>query len=219
MRSKRRRDDGAQSVRAAKGAPKDFDDSDDQADTLLVANAAPILRAAAGEQVEHAYREVAITQAAYSTYRAVLLYILTGHIEFAPLSSSYIGPPVFGAKYQHRSELHVAQYGADPAAPLAVSPKSVYRLAHLLDLPALQQRALAEIETGLTTHGAAVEMISDASISYDEVRRLVLGYVARNWNEVRQTPAWQDVMERVKRDEIPGGGGIVVEVLQAVSEK
>ncbi|GAA5856756.1 hypothetical protein JCM8547_008825 [Rhodosporidiobolus lusitaniae] len=60
----------------------------------------------------------------------------------------------------------------DPLA--AVSPKSVYRLAHLLELPQLASLALADFQVQLTVHNAASELFSETSGCYDELRDIAL---------------------------------------------
>ncbi|BGP48814.1 hypothetical protein JCM10450v2_004690 [Rhodotorula kratochvilovae] len=193
--SKRRRADApAKAKKATPAAEKEFDDSDDEADALV----APTL-ASNSTDVQHAYREVVVTQTAFTTYRAVLLYLTTGHLTFAPLASSLL--PYNPAARSTRSEHLSRALAADPPLPLPASPKSVYRLSHLLSLPSLSAAALG------------------TAIAYDELRAVVLRYVVRHWEEVRASEGWKDAMARVKRDEVPGGGGVVVEVLQAVAER
>ncbi|BGP40696.1 hypothetical protein JCM10449v2_004658 [Rhodotorula kratochvilovae] len=211
--SKRRRADApAKAKKATPAAEKEFDDSDDEADALV----APTL-ASNSTDVQHAYREVVVTQTAFTTYRAALLYLTTGYLLFAPLASSLL--PHNPAARSTRSEHLSRALAANPPLPLPASPKSVYRLSHLLSLPSLSAAALSALAASLTPAGAASELFSRTAIAYDELRAVVLRYVVRHWEEVRASEGWKDAMARVNRDEVPGGGGVVVEVLQAVAER
>lgn len=96
-------------------------------------------------------REIVITEAAFTTYRAILSHIYSGHIKFANLT-----PPI-AASVSDDQVLAACEAKAQAAAkrtglPLAASPKSVYKLAHLLEMPELEAVALADFRGQLTTH-------------------------------------------------------------------
>lgn len=118
------------------------------------------------------YHEVVVKEASASTYRAVLLYLKTGYITFAPLASNRLEP-------RNAASKDCAMLHPDLLPP--VSPKSVYRLAHLLQLDDLQQLALDQIASSLTIAGAARELFHPVSIAYDEVREIVRAFVVKHF--------------------------------------
>ncbi|EMS18390.1 hypothetical protein NBRC10512_001470 [Rhodotorula toruloides] len=71
----------------ASGKEKDFDDSDDETDGLFFQKSPPQLFHH-GDTHEFRFKQITVTQTAFTTYRAVLAFLRTGHISFAPLSSS-----------------------------------------------------------------------------------------------------------------------------------
>ncbi|GAA6058222.1 hypothetical protein JCM3770_005023 [Rhodotorula araucariae] len=181
--------------------PKDFDDSDDEADAALFKKKPPALHDLAG--LDFTYRQITITQAAYSTYRAVLRYLETDYIRFAPLSS--LSAP----------EAEAPRDDLNDNLPPCVSPKSVYRLAHLLRLKELQEACLFKLCTALTHTNAAHELFDSASVLYDEWREVILDFVVNHFDDVSKTQSWIDMMERVERDEVPGAAGILVKLVRA----
>lgn len=140
-------------------ATKDVDDSDDETDDLLFQTNLPTLYDTS-ELPSFSYRQVVVKETAYSTYLAVLRYLETGFIRFAPLRSG-------ASDDQSGSSSEADQGGSDardgasstdsrvglssraqvvtdaieehPDLPAPVSPKSTYRLAHLLKLTRLQR--------------------------------------------------------------------------------
>jgi len=95
-------------------------------------------------------------QTSFRTFRAVLYYLYTGFISFAPLTSSFRAPTKNGrsrssitdlsnlAEYRHLArELVVKEYMRKYSnRPSPVSPKSVYALAKKYDLHALEVRSV-----------------------------------------------------------------------------
>jgi hypothetical protein len=196
---------------AQEAVARDFVDSDDETDDFHFSKHPP-LADRSSDADELFYRQITVTQTAFSTYRSLLLYLHSGFFQLAPLSSS------FASRSDTRLDFLSSAHNADPSLPLPVSPRSLYRLAHLLDLDDLQQRSLEAIRCSLTVDNAAIELFSDASIAYDELRAAILAFVKENWVQVRATVSWKELLAKVKLDEIPGGAAVVVEVFQAVAD-
>ncbi|GAA5827257.1 hypothetical protein JCM11251_001196 [Rhodosporidiobolus azoricus] len=104
-----------------------------------------------------------------------------------------------------------------PLLPLPVSPKSAYRLAHLLQLEDLQNESLEAFRSSLSAANAAYELFTDTALAYDELREIVVEVIVEKWKDVKKTEGWQKKVEAIKREEIPGGGAVLVELLQVVS--
>ncbi|GAA5975867.1 hypothetical protein JCM11641_002825 [Rhodosporidiobolus odoratus] len=96
-------------------------------------------------------------------------------------------------RHNHRSVLFylsrsTSKTAPPPAAKLQpVSPKSVHRSAHLLELPDLSALALANFSSQLTVNNAVVELFSDTTAYYDQVFEVTLQYVDRRFEAVRVT--------------------------------
>ncbi|GAA5959510.1 hypothetical protein JCM10213_002876, partial [Rhodosporidiobolus nylandii] len=88
-----------------------------------------------------------------------------------------------------------------------------------LQLEDLQKRALEAVRASLTVKGAATELFSDTSVAYEELRKVVLDFVKENWAKVRESEGWEGMMDKVDRDEVQGGGSILVAVLRAVAKE
>ncbi|KAL8277426.1 hypothetical protein RQP46_010148 [Phenoliferia psychrophenolica] len=160
-------------------------DSDDEHD-----DSTPLPFADASSPPPGPFHSVVVTAAAYSTYKAVLGFIYTNQIHFKPLRSTKPRPttPLLGA----------------------ASPKSVYRLAHYLEITALKALALEELRLGLTTANAAEELFGDVSKAYPEVLAVYLKLARKNWDVVKGTAGMKAVRERIARR---GGDAADAEIL------
>ncbi|GAA5888785.1 hypothetical protein JCM6882_002853 [Rhodosporidiobolus microsporus] len=196
---------------ASSGDETDYDDSDDETDASLFSRRPPKLEQSS-EADDIPYRQITIKQTAFSTYHATLLYLQTGFIHFTPLSSSFPSSDS-PSRADFLSKLRADQ----PSLPVPVSPKSAYRLAHLLQLDDLQARSLEAFRSSLSVSNAAAELFTDASLAYDELRAVVVEVVKANWAAVKETDGWKEKMAAIKQDEIAGGGAAVVELLQMVT--
>ncbi|GAA6043261.1 hypothetical protein JCM8097_008492 [Rhodosporidiobolus ruineniae] len=207
-RSKRARVDAPREVAPPDASEKEFDDSDDETDDYLFSKRSPTLEQSS-EADDVSYRQITVTQTAYSTYRAVLVYFHTGFIHFAPLRSA-------GSARRQRT---LAAF--PPRAshlPLAVSPKSTYRLAHLLQLAELQERSLAAFESRLTVDTAPFELFSKTAYGYDVLRRAGVDFVVQN-PLVRRSEAWKAATEGAKRDDPGRAVEVLLELMEAEGEE
>ncbi|GAA5825851.1 hypothetical protein JCM5353_002460 [Sporobolomyces roseus] len=158
------------------------------------------------------YHRIVIRNAAYTTYRAVLMYIQTGYISFSPLTSSFSHLPPSDrarARLDHIRE----QSNLDSRLPLPASPKSVYKLAHYLSLPALQSLALAEISRQLSIENVFIELFDGLASVYDEVRRVMVAFAVEHKKEVVETEGFKGVMEKLRRNELELSGPVVADLL------
>lgn len=194
---------------------EDVQDSDDDTDELYIEKHPPQPQTA-DDEAKGAYKEIKITKTAFSTYRAGLAYLRTGHIAFAPLSSS--DPIDKDTSKSFRRECIEDAVDDDPTLPYPVSPKSTYRLAHLLELPRLQSQCLAELEERLTVYSAPHELFDGASVCYDAWRRIIITFVAEHWRDVKGSSNWLEVEGKVARNELPSSGLIMLELMKAREE-
>ncbi|GAA6043229.1 hypothetical protein JCM8097_008471 [Rhodosporidiobolus ruineniae] len=210
-RSKRARTEGVIEVSPPNGCSedKDFDDSDDETDEFLFSKRRPTLEQSS-EADDVSYRQITATQTAYSTYRAILVYLHTGYIHFAPLRSSS------SSSSSRRAVLESAHADA-PSLPLPISPKSAYRLSHLLGLSTLQKRCLDVFRSQVSVDNAAAELFSDTSIAYDDLRAIVRKFVKENWEEVKASDGWKECLQRIKAGEASTAAPVLAELLEQLA--
>ncbi|KAL8278056.1 hypothetical protein RQP46_009516 [Phenoliferia psychrophenolica] len=169
------------------------DDSDDDSDLTL-----PHLPSATSAL--HPVHTVDITAHSYWTYRAVLGWTTSSHILFAPLTSTFspADPTDISSPMDLRInwiEEAVAENSETGSVP--VSPKSVYRLAHFLELDALKSIALAAIKSNLRASNVLQELLGETSSAYEEVREVELNFALANWAEVRKQEGAKEWLARM----------------------
>ncbi|RPD77408.1 hypothetical protein L226DRAFT_532213 [Lentinus tigrinus ALCF2SS1-7] len=156
---------------------------------------------------------VVVRDVAYTTYCAVLYYIYTDMISFAPLSSSFLAasspaavtphgssvvstpaalpseaPPFSGSVVvgpRSRREWMAEWERSNPGRMRPPSAKSVYRLAEQLGLQDLKERAFQHIVKSLTVDTVVHEVFSAFSAAFEDVRKVELQYMSEHWNDVR----------------------------------
>ncbi|BGP48818.1 hypothetical protein JCM10450v2_004694 [Rhodotorula kratochvilovae] len=127
-------------------------------------------------------------------------------------------PPSASSTHAELVKTRVA--AASAAGLLApVSPKSVYKLADLLQLPDLAAQALDACAASLTHAGAPAELFSPTALAYVELRAKALAYVVQHWAQVKGTDGWKAQKERVRTEGNPAAASVLVEVFEAIAEK
>ncbi|GAA5908888.1 hypothetical protein JCM6882_005475 [Rhodosporidiobolus microsporus] len=178
----------------AAGEPLFFDDSGDEEKVGIKPSSA------LSPSQASPHKTVTVTKTSYATYLAVVCWLQSGHIAFAPLASTFLSTEVsegeaFVSRKKSISSSSTAHI-VDCASLLPVSPKSVYRLSHLLDLPSLSSLALSNFSSQLTVSNAAHELFSETSGCYNEVWNAVVEFIARYSDKVRGTERWKEAEER-----------------------
>ncbi|BGP45326.1 hypothetical protein JCM10450v2_001144 [Rhodotorula kratochvilovae] len=172
--------------------PYTFDESDDEADAFFLDKGAANI-----PQPTAPYKRIMVKDTAYTTYRAVLLWMQTDHIEFAPLHSSFRkdGETVAVAQAARLEALQ------QPSSSTS-SSSSIYRLADLLSLDTLKSVALANYISQLTPQNAAHELYSDIAGCYAPVRDAILEYVVERWSEVKGAKATMEMQDKADACEL-----------------
>ena len=183
-----------------------YDDSDEETDEGHYVKPKPEegRKKEADNLQAFSYRTIRVVDTAYSTYLAVLLWITTRHISFAPLRSTFFAPvgPLFSS---NRAAVIVKlKLGQTSGLPIPVSPKSVYRLAHLLELSGLSTLALSKFGEQLAPAGAVFELYTDASCAYPAIQAVALEYVVENWGTVKGSVGMKMVEQKIERGETSG---------------
>ena len=139
---------------------------------------------------------------AFSTYHAVLVWIYSGYITFAPLLSTF----TLTRKSTSRSQAVQTLAAKAPQLPFPVSPKSVYRLADLLQLEGLKKEALENLKKQLTPETVAFELFGDVASMYQDVRDVEIKYALEHWTDVKGSKALEVVEGRATAGELTAEG-------------
>ncbi|KAI0088865.1 hypothetical protein BDY19DRAFT_152585 [Irpex rosettiformis] len=145
----------------------------------------------AGEQ---SGRAIVIPDVAFTTIEALIYYLYTGTVSFAPLRSS---PPVpetlLDEMVPETISLSVPQ----------CSPKSMYRLADKYGIVALREQARLNIQSQLRDKNIVTELRSHITGIYDEIRNMEVEYASNLSRLPRILPAMTDWMMELATGNIP----------------
>jgi len=134
---------------------------------------------------------ICISDASYRTIRAVLYYLYTEYIVFAPPSSYY-------SSKQSRTDTIQGYLRRDPMCPVPVSPKSVYAVAHKYEIPVLQALALDHFDRHITHANVFTELFGTTCRLYTEPREKVIAFAVRNWRSLCERKEWKETVEEAK---------------------
>ncbi|GAA5894884.1 uncharacterized protein JCM6883_002243 [Sporobolomyces salmoneus] len=195
---------------AARDGSYDYDDSDIETDEATKA-----LLHEPKNPSSASFITVRITQHTYETYLALLCWIGTGEIEFAPLRSTFQYPFASGPSAEPipaRAETLLEDIAVSlPRNPIPVSPKSIYRLAHFLELEGeLSSLALSNFESQLTVENVMYELYTDVASKYHELRDVAIAFAIKHWSKVLKTRAYKDVLQRADDVGIDGATGLLL---------
>ncbi|KAI0081098.1 hypothetical protein K474DRAFT_1704125 [Panus rudis PR-1116 ss-1] len=155
------------------------------------------------------YTDVIVKGAAPSTWESLLYYLYTGTVVFAPLTrEDDEGRWLFIENYKR----------INPLRPTPCSCKSMYRIAHILNMPELKSRSLQQLEMQLSITVAVGEMFTTFAANYIEIRLMVMNYLLRHWNRVKNSEAWARKLEQVANGSYPYAGGILAELFGKVPD-
>lgn len=176
---------------------------------------------------------IVIRDVAYATYRAVLYYIYTDVIVFAPISSSFsatarkskaptiastaqapsdsqsnlLDAPKLGGSTENptsRREWIRKWQQSHPGRPSPCSAKAVFRLADKLGLLELKERAYQHIQKSLTVDNIPYEVFSPFSATFSDVRKVQVNYFLEHWGDIRSSEAMRNVWQQIRIGRHPG---------------
>ncbi|SCV67208.1 BQ2448_5854 [Microbotryum intermedium] len=156
--------------------------------------------------------EVVVTDAAYHSYRALLHYLYTDSITFAPLASTYHvardaalasdTPFPFTSRRAYllaNTPWPKSKGGAGPC-----SAKAMYRLADKLGLPELKERAYDHIVKSLTAQNIPYEVFGSFAARFDEIKRVEIAFLLERWNEIKASHGLRKVFAFIRGNRFPG---------------
>ncbi|GAA5825652.1 hypothetical protein JCM11251_000324 [Rhodosporidiobolus azoricus] len=215
-------------VRAPQPLQSQFDDSDDDEEEGTEDGCVPLSRLAtpppspplspligfstlpATSSNATSYRTIPITGTSYHTYRCFLVYLLTSQLSFAPLTSTFISPICTSWREANtaRTAALLASSRLNPYLPVPVSPKSMYRLAHFLEMPSLCRFSLDALRRALSVENVAYELFGPMEEegdrgrplgeTYEEVFEMEVRWARERWESVRGSRAMEEVGRRMR---------------------
>lgn len=180
-------------ARQTAAGTKEFDlrDSDEDDDMALLGTKSKIGKKRTYDVPTH---EIVVTETAFSTYRALLFSLHTGHpVEFKPLVSLQ--------STDKPADKHLPIGGlvdGPPRRPLELafpraSPRSIYRLASLLEIRPIAEQALKsyghQLESSLDH--VVDEVFCDSSEVHTELRNTAVAVALLNAEKVRKSASYQ----------------------------
>lgn len=178
-----------------------------------------------------AHSTVLIRGVAYNTYRALLYYIYTDNIVFAPLSSCFVSsrlittspsfpssprsedipPPASVSKKATYTDSATSRkewvrdwMKHNPGHPAPCSAKAIYREADRLNLSDLKARAAQHVFQSLTVENIAYEVFSPFASIFEEIRKVEIDFFLKNWQEIRTSDAMKKVWHQIRIGRHPG---------------
>ncbi|KAF7968460.1 hypothetical protein HWV62_30547 [Athelia sp. TMB] len=142
---------------------------------------------------------VVVKDVAYITYRAVLYYLYTDGIVFAPLSSSFNSAyqiPMASTLSLPNSLLTEGQNITGTV--LKAGPQSK------LGLHELKERAYQHVVKSLTVQNIAHEVFSPFSAAFEEVRKVQVAFFLEHWSDIRASEAMSKVWLEIRSGRHPG---------------
>lgn len=170
------------------------------------------------ESIPLRMHSIVVTDIAYTTYAAILVYLQSGHITFAPLLSTFRSKPSELPPAERRRVAVKELAARTPLLPLPVSSKAVYRAAHRLELPqTLVDLALSHFKSQLTPRNVGYELFSATAACYSEIKTACLDYAVQHWAEVGSSEGIKEI-EALDDAELPRGAfGTVMEVTRRLA--
>ncbi|KAH9943871.1 hypothetical protein B0H21DRAFT_884156 [Amylocystis lapponica] len=149
-----------------------------------------------------------VTGVASPTWAALIFYLYTGTVVFAPLTSEgRMTRGVFIERYRSRN----------PHRPTPCSCKSMFRLAHEMGIEELKDLALGYLKSRLSAQTILSEIFSAFTSQYDAVKTLELAVLTEHWDELNGSPALADRLAESTSGNYPHASWILAECLQRLA--
>jgi len=149
---------------------------------------------------ERVGKVVCVKDIAYVTWRAMIFYLFTSHISFAPLSSSL----------RSRARSTCEREQGMPSKP---SAKSMYRLADKLGLEDLCKLSLSHIQSQLSTDTILKEVFSAFTSCHKAIRDVELAFLFDHWEELRDSQQLRDTVKEVIRGDLPHASDVLTAII------
>ncbi|CAG7846934.1 SubName: Full=Uncharacterized protein {ECO:0000313/EMBL:CCA72058.1} [Serendipita indica DSM 11827] len=145
----------------------------------------------------------------YSTYRALIYFLYTDNIVFAPLASQFMAQQLEGKNGgvmngpATRLEWLRIWKKENRGYALPCSAKSMYAVASRFKLASLKRIAYEFIRKNLNPSNLAFEYFDSFTAAHDDLRNLALQGMVTHWEEVQRSPAMIEVWNRLTTGDMP----------------
>ncbi|KAG5726868.1 hypothetical protein E4T56_gene1122 [Termitomyces sp. T112] len=168
---------------------------------------------------------IVVKDVAYNTYMALLYYLYTDIVIFAPLSSMFVpkagnpttsntrspSPSEDASTSKNNSETPtsrrqwIQQWKEEhPDLPVPCSAKAMYRLADRIDLPELKARASQHIVKSLTVENIAYEIFTPFAAAFEDIRKVQVDFFLGHWKDIRTSDSMRNVWQQIRNGRHPG---------------
>ncbi|THH29719.1 hypothetical protein EUX98_g4490 [Antrodiella citrinella] len=147
---------------------------------------------------------VVVTDVAATTWCALMFYIYTGKIEFAPLRSEGV----------EKREEFFSKYGRNPFALKACSPKSMYRLADIVGLDDLKLLAFEDIQSKLYSTTILTEAFSLFTSRFPQIMEAEVKSVCDLPPTSLVMRRLEEKMSQIVRGDLPCAQAVVMALLK-----
>jgi len=130
-----------------------------------------------------------VKDAAYVTWRAMIFYLATSQISFAPLYSN--------DRWRGRSATEI-KHGINSTP----SAKSMYRLADKLGLEDLCKLSLSHIQSQLSIDNVIQEVFTPFTSRYKTIRTVELAFIFDHWEELKNSQQLHEVLDNIIRGDL-----------------
>ncbi|KAL9933115.1 hypothetical protein V8E36_007833 [Tilletia maclaganii] len=183
------------------------------------------VRSTAGSSLQHASparkcRQVVIQDSAYPTFRALLHFLYTDTVNFAPLTSSFLPADMslddltafpstdrdstsadkfafeMHRAHKKRKELIDLYSSQNPDKPQPCSAKAMYKLADKLHIEDLRKRAQDHIAASLTVQCIVYEVFGNFTMRFPEIRKMETEFLLKHWGQVKKSVAMKTIFSR-----------------------
>ncbi|KAG6878495.1 hypothetical protein C0993_005424 [Termitomyces sp. T159_Od127] len=162
---------------------------------------------------------IVVKDVAYTTYMALLYYLYTDIVVFAPLSSAFLpkaGDPITEnprppsqseevslLKNSNESPTSRRQWlqrwkEEHPGRPIPCSAKAMFRLADRLDLPELKERASHHIVKSLNVENIAYEIFTPFTAAFEDIRKAQVDFFLAHWKDIRTSVSMRHVWQQIR---------------------
>ncbi|PSS38155.1 hypothetical protein PHLCEN_2v15 [Hermanssonia centrifuga] len=150
---------------------------------------------------------VVVPDIAADTWQALIYYIYTGTVCFAPLRSQGLN--------ERRST--VSESRQDKSRPPLCSPKSMYRVADIIGFTHLKAAAERDLKSKLSAETIVEEVFSRFSPTYPEILEMQLQFLYTNATMSEVTAGIHDKIKAVVQGQLPHAENVLNTLLLRLS--
>ncbi|KAH8078387.1 hypothetical protein BXZ70DRAFT_961562 [Cristinia sonorae] len=151
-----------------------------------------------------------IPDVALKTWRALIFYISTGRVEFAPLRSEGL------EKRQEFLSRHSTEH---PLLPCPCSPKSMYRLADIVGLNELKAKAFDNLQSRLDSSKILNEVFSEFTSRYPDVVKAEVDHFCDSHMTATSLVRLEEKITIVVRGELPHAQPVIMDFMRRLLQK